>query len=102
MDRVLVATSTLTCPACGHAGTETMPTHACVYFHACKGCGALLKPLQGDGCVFCSYGDTPCPPVQAGDCAACGAQAGARPCAWSHRRRAARVLATCRAGFRLV
>ncbi len=64
MDRAIVTTSTLTCPACGHAEIETMPTHACVHFYACKGCGALLKPREGDCCVFCSYGDTPCPPVQ--------------------------------------
>ena len=27
-------------------------------------CGALLKPKPGDCCVFCSYGDVPCPPIQ--------------------------------------
>ena len=56
--------STLTCPHCGHQTTETMPTDACQYFYDCKGCGALLKPLPGDCCVFCSYGSVPCPPVQ--------------------------------------
>jgi hypothetical protein len=25
---------------------------------------ALLKPKSGDCCVFCSYGDVPCPPIQ--------------------------------------
>src|SRR6185312_9837000 len=40
-----------------------MPTDACQYFYDCKGCGALLKPLPGDCCVFCSYGSVPCPPV---------------------------------------
>ena len=33
------------------------------YFH-CRHCGAVLKPLPGDCCVFCSYGDVPCPPIQ--------------------------------------
>jgi hypothetical protein len=56
--------SALTCPHCGHQTTETMPTDACQYFYDCKGCGALLKPLPGDCCVFCSYGSVPCPPVQ--------------------------------------
>ena len=56
--------STLTCPHCGHQTTETMATDACQYFYDCKGCGALLKPLPGDCCVFCSYGSVPCPPVQ--------------------------------------
>ena len=41
-----------------------MPTDACQYFYDCKGCGALLKPLPGDCCVFCSYGSVRCPPVQ--------------------------------------
>ena len=41
-----------------------MPVDACRYLYECKGCGALLKPLEGDCCVFCSYGDQPCPPVQ--------------------------------------
>ena len=56
--------STLTCPRCGHRTTETMPTNACIHFHECPGCGTMLKPLAGDCCVFCSYGDVPCPPIQ--------------------------------------
>ncbi|WP_236585414.1 GDCCVxC domain-containing (seleno)protein [Dyella sp. EPa41] len=56
--------STLTCPECGHRSTETMPTNACVFFHDCVACGALLRPKPGDCCVFCSYGTVPCPPVQ--------------------------------------
>lgn len=56
--------STITCPSCGHRSAETMPTDACQFFYECKGCGALLKPKAGDCCVFCSYGDVPCPPVQ--------------------------------------
>jgi hypothetical protein len=56
--------STLTCPSCGKASTETMPTNACQFFYDCPHCDALLKPLPGDCCVFCSYGDVPCPPIQ--------------------------------------
>jgi hypothetical protein len=56
--------STLTCPMCGKASTETMPTDACQYFYDCTGCEAVLRPLQGHCCVFCSYGDAPCPPIQ--------------------------------------
>ena len=59
-----VLTSTITCPHCGHKKTETMPTDACQWFYECTGCGVLLKPKEGDCCVFCSYGDVPCPPVQ--------------------------------------
>ncbi|HUZ13536.1 MAG TPA: GDCCVxC domain-containing (seleno)protein [Caulobacteraceae bacterium] len=68
--------STITCPQCGHAATQTMPTDACSYFYDCPGCGALLTPRPGDCCVFCSYGDVACPPVQThGAC--CVADAGA-------------------------
>ncbi len=56
--------STLTCPKCGGASTETMPLDACQFFYDCKHCGALLRPLKGDCCVYCSYGDVPCPPIQ--------------------------------------
>ncbi|PWB94198.1 GDCCVxC domain-containing (seleno)protein [Methylosinus sporium] len=56
--------STITCPICGGQATETMPTDACQFLYACKGCGAVLKPKAGDCCVFCSYGDAPCPPIQ--------------------------------------
>ena len=58
--------STLTCPACGHAEREVMPTDACQWFYDCKGCGSVLKPKPGDCCVYCSYGDAACPPVQEG------------------------------------
>ncbi len=48
-----------------------MPTDACQFFYECKGCGVLLKPLPGDCCVYCSYGDVPCPPIQAGGKTGC-------------------------------
>jgi hypothetical protein len=48
-----------------------MPTDACQYFYDCQGCGAVLKPKPGDCCVFCSFGDVPCPPVQEHGAAAC-------------------------------
>jgi hypothetical protein len=56
--------STITCPHCGHAQSEMMPTDACQFFYDCKGCGLLLRPKAGDCCVFCSYGSVPCPPMQ--------------------------------------
>lgn len=52
----VVLQSAITCPECGHTKLETMPTDACQYFYECTGCGAVLKPKQGDCCVFCSYG----------------------------------------------
>ena len=63
--------STLTCPECGHKATEDMPTDACQYFYECGGCRKLLRPKQGDCCVFCSYGDVPCPPIQIDGKAGC-------------------------------
>ncbi|RDK06169.1 GDCCVxC domain-containing (seleno)protein [Cupriavidus lacunae] len=56
--------STITCPSCGHSKTETMPTDACQWFYECEGCGTVLRPREGDCCVFCSYGTRKCPPVQ--------------------------------------
>ena len=61
---MIITTSVITCPHCRHQSTETMPKDACVHFYDCKNCGAQLKPLLGDCCVFCSYGDTQCPPKQ--------------------------------------
>ncbi|WP_426417784.1 GDCCVxC domain-containing (seleno)protein [Aestuariirhabdus sp. LZHN29] len=56
--------STITCPVCGHVEVEVMPEDFCQYYYDCKGCKALLKAKAGDCCVYCSYGDTPCPPIQ--------------------------------------
>ena len=57
--------SVITCPLCGHATVETMPTDACRWFYTCSKCQVTLRPKAGDCCVFCSYGSVPCPPVQA-------------------------------------
>lgn len=56
--------STITCPACGHRRTERMPLDACLWHYRCAQCDTLLRPKPGDCCVFCSWGDVPCPPVQ--------------------------------------
>lgn len=56
--------STLTCPKCNYKKTETMPIDACSWFYECVNCKAVLKPLAGDCCVFCSFGTVPCPPIQ--------------------------------------
>lgn len=57
--------SRIVCPSCSGATLETMPNDACQYFYDCKHCGAVLRPLPGDCCVFCSFADVKCPPVQA-------------------------------------
>jgi amino acid permease len=56
--------STITCPNCGFQKKETMPTNACQFFYECKSCSTLLKPKEGDCCVYCSYGTVACPPIQ--------------------------------------
>lgn len=60
----VVLDSTLTCPHCGSAATERMPTDACQWFYECLQCHTVLRPKPGHCCVFCSYGMVPCPPVQ--------------------------------------
>ncbi|WP_299986929.1 GDCCVxC domain-containing (seleno)protein [uncultured Ruegeria sp.] len=64
--QTVVLDSTLTCPECGHIEAERMPTDTCQWFYECKSCKAVLKPLEGDCCVFCSYATVPCPPIQNG------------------------------------
>ncbi|TLS68588.1 hypothetical protein FE236_05755 [Mariprofundus erugo] len=64
MSHHVITLSTITCPACGHSKQETMPTDACQWFYECESCHLLLRPKPGDCCVFCSFGDIPCPPVQ--------------------------------------
>lgn len=56
--------SVLTCPHCGFAKLETMPTDACQFFYGCLNCKTLLRPTPGDCCVFCSFGSVKCPLVQ--------------------------------------
>lgn len=66
-----VLNSVLTCPECGHAKSETMPTDACQWFYECESCRTVLRPKPGDCCVFCSFGSVPCPPIQLDGHAAC-------------------------------
>lgn len=68
MESVIKPQSTITCPQCGNVKTETMPTDACLYFYECENCKSLLKPMQGDCCIFCSYGSEKCPPIQQRNC----------------------------------
>ena len=56
--------STLTCLIRGHRQIERMPTNTRQWFYECRGRRNLLKPLPGQCCVFCSYGDVPCRPIQ--------------------------------------
>ena len=62
----IIGSSTIICPLCGHGKEELMPLDACQYFYECENCHGVIKPKEGDCCVYCSYGDVPCPPIQSG------------------------------------
>ena len=69
MKKEIILQSVITCPVCGHKKEETMPTDACQFFYECENWHTVLKPKQGDCCVYCSYGSVPCPPIQeSGSC----------------------------------
>lgn len=56
--------SQITCPECGHKKEEIMPNDACQFFYECENCHKILKPKEGDCCVYCSYGSVSCPSIQ--------------------------------------
>ncbi len=64
MTNSILFNAIITCPVCSHKEKELMPADACQYFYKCTNCETLLKPKQGDCCVFCSYGSVACPPIQ--------------------------------------
>ncbi len=59
-ERMLTTRATLTCPECGQVQEVDMPADACQFFCQCVGCGSVLRPKEGDCCVFCSYSDSLC------------------------------------------
>ncbi|MFL1894787.1 GDCCVxC domain-containing (seleno)protein [Aquimarina sp. 2-A2] len=56
--------SEITCPNCQHKKVEEMPINACQFFYECENCKIVLKPKEGDCCVYCSYGTIACPSIQ--------------------------------------
>lgn len=54
----------LTCPQCGTVQEADMPIDSCQFFYECVSCRAVLRPKEGDCCVFCSYADKKCPSMQ--------------------------------------
>jgi len=60
----IVYSSKITCPVCGHQKQEVMPSDACQYFYQCTNCRNVIRPKEGDCCVYCSYGTVKCPPMQ--------------------------------------
>lgn len=69
--KAVILESMITCPYCGFAKKEAMPTDSCLYFYECSACHQLLRPNAEHCCVFCSFGSVPCPPIQQlGNCCA--------------------------------
>ncbi len=64
MEKSIVLQSVITCPVSGNKQEETMPVDACQFFYECKNCKTMIKPKEGDCCVYCSYGTVVCPPKQ--------------------------------------
>jgi hypothetical protein len=56
--------SVITCPICGYSKEEKMPEDACQFFYECENCKTVIKPKDGDCCVYCSYGTEKCPSKQ--------------------------------------
>lgn len=65
-------TSTVTCPQCGHRQAEKMPGQ--LWSLECKHCGQVMHPPKGQCCVFCAYGDVPCPDAQLSASCSCGSE----------------------------
>lgn len=61
---VIIYKSKIKCPECGYVKEENMNENSCLFFYECVSCRKIIKPLIGDCCVFCSYGNVKCPPVQ--------------------------------------
>ena len=59
--------SIITCPQCDKKTIKQMPTDYCQYLWKCPHCKNNLKPKKGDCCVYCSYGNVKCPPIQKRD-----------------------------------
>jgi len=60
MDKRIVTCTHLTCPECSYVVELDIPRDYWLAFHTCTSCGTRLRPLPGDCCVFCSYGDHHC------------------------------------------
>lgn len=60
----MILESKITCSFCKHEKIGTMPVNSCLFFYTCEKCSQRIKPKSGDCCVFCSYGNISCPPIQ--------------------------------------
>ena len=56
--------SSIKCPFCNFTKQEKLPTDVCLIKYECTNCKKEIFPIEGDCCVFCSYGDHKCPSKQ--------------------------------------
>jgi hypothetical protein len=54
----------LTCPMCSNTYEVEMPNNYCQIRFQCVKCGKNIIPKKHDCCIFCSYADRNCPPMQ--------------------------------------
>ncbi len=47
----------LVCPQCSTRIATSIDTSACILSHTCPGCGVVIRPRPGEGCIFSSYGN---------------------------------------------
>ena len=60
----MILESILTCPNCCFEFKQEMPENTCQYSYRCPSCESVIKTPKGECCVYCSYGDYPCPQAQ--------------------------------------
>mgnify|MGYP001810438122 CR=1 FL=1 len=46
----------LVCPQCSTRIATSIEPSACILSHTCPGCGIVIRPRPGEGCIFSSYG----------------------------------------------
>jgi len=54
----------MACPYCDATYDVEMPTDYCQIAMVCEICGRTIVHKHGDCCVFCSYANKKCPPMQ--------------------------------------
>lgn len=57
-------TSIIICPKCNHSKPEKMPENILLMHYQCESCNETIEPIEGDCCVFCSFGSELCPSQQ--------------------------------------
>ncbi len=47
----------LVCPQCSTHIATSIEHSACIVSHTCNGCGIVIRPRTGEGCIFSPYGN---------------------------------------------